>query len=632
MNESGWHLDMGAHLLPDSGVVFRVWAPNARRVDAELYTVKGTTEHPLRPEGDGLFSGMVSSASAGTLYKFRLDGQHSYPDPYSRKQPQGVHGPSEVVDPRFLWTDSAWKGIASDELIIYELHVGTFTPEGTFQGVIDQLDELKSLGVTAIELMPVAEFPGKRNWGYDGVYLFAPSMNYGGVQGLKRLVDATHQRGLAILLDVVYSHLGPSGNYLRAYARQYFTDRHRTPWGEAMNYDGPGSHWVRHFAIQNACYWINEFHLDGLRLDATHAIHDSSPVNILQEIAETARATAPPHRRPIIITENENNDVRLIRSPSRGGYGLDGVWADDFHHTVHTYLTGEQDGYYTDYPPDLENVAFTIEQGFLYQGEMSTHLGRPRGTRVTDEPAWKFIFCIQNHDQVGNRAFGGRLNHELYIGDYHVATALLLLVPETPLLFMGQEFAASSPFLYFTDHEPDLGKLVTEGRREEFKHFAAFSSPANRALIPDPQAESTFQKSKLDLAERFAHAETYRLYKDLIALRRTDPVLREPSRRRLIAGSLSDTLLVVKRWSNRGERLALFNFGPATVALLDDPELIGQAALERWRLLFTTARPEYGAEPVGPMLQTEDSALSPHSGQALSVGLPGSSAVVLAAE
>ncbi len=622
MRKPTWRLDMGAQATAD-GVLFRVWAPNAKRVEVELQSPRGPTYHPLSPEGDGVFSVIVSEARVGSRYRFRLDGQRSYPDPYSRKQPQGVHGPSEVVAADYPWQDDGWTGVSKKGLVIYELHVGAFTRDGTFQAIVDQLDELRSLGVTTIELMPVAEFPGKRNWGYDGVYPYAPSLNYGGVDGLKHLVDCAHQCGLGVLLDVVYNHLGPSGNYLRAYSDLYFTDRYRTPWGEAMNYDGPGSRWVRHFVVQNACYWLNEYHIDGLRLDATHAIYDSSPKNILQEIADAARANALPGRQPIIIAENENNDVRLIRPTSSRGYGLDGIWADDFHHTVRTFLTGEKDGYYADYPGNLSDVAYTVKYGFLYQGQMSRHLGRPRGTRVTNEPAEKFIFCIQNHDQVGNRAFGERLNHQINLAQYHVASALLLLVPETPLLFMGQEFAASSPFLYFTDHQPDLGRLVTEGRREEFKRFEAFSDPIKRAQIPDPQAEATFRKSKLDLTERETHDRTYQLYKDLIALRCRDPVLRSADRQRLAAVALADSVLGMRRWAGQRARLALFNFGAAISITVPD-DLAGGVNPDSWRLLFTTAIKDYGSRQSIPALRT--------AAGRLMLWLPESCAVVLAGD
>lgn len=622
MQKPTWRLDMGAQVLAN-GVLFRVWAPKAKQVEVELQSPRGLAYYPLSPETEGVFSTVVPEAGPGSRYRFRLDGLRSYPDPYSRKQPQGVHGPSEVVAVDYPWQDDGWTGARKDELIIYELHVGAFTPEGTFEAAIGQLDELRRLGVTAIELMPVAEFPGKRNWGYDGVYLYAPSLNYGGVEGLKRLVDCAHQRGLAVLLDVVYNHLGPSGNYLRAYSDLYFTDRYRTPWGEAMNYDGPGSRWVRHFVVQNACYWLNEYHIDGLRLDATHAVFDSSPVSVLQEIADTARACALPGREPIIIAENENNDVRLIRPTSCGGYGLDGVWADDFHHTVRTFLTGEKDGYYADYAGSLKDIAYTVKHGYLYQGQMSRHLGRPRGTKVTDEPAEKFVFCIQNHDQIGNRAFGERLNHQVSLAQYHVASALLLLVPETPLLFMGQEFAASSPFLYFTDHEPDLGRLVTEGRRDEFKKFEAFSDPSKRARIPDPQAESTFHRSKLDLSERATHGQTYRLYKDLIALRRRDAVLRSADRKRLEAVALTDSVLAIRRWSDEGTRLALLNFGAAVLISVPD-DLAGGVSPDGWQLLFTTASNDYGSVTDTPRLRS--------AAGRLALWLPASCAVVLAAD
>lgn len=595
---------MGAEWTPGEGVRFRVWAPAAHKVEVALYGRGGCRYRELSAEGDSLFAGIVREARPGTRYKFRLDGQQSYPDPYSRYQPDGVHGPSEVVDPgRYSWHDGAWTGISAAELIIYECHVGTYTPAGTFDALSGELGALRRLGITALELMPVAEFPGCHNWGYDGVDLYAPTRNYGGPDSLKRLVDAAHGVGLAVILDVVYNHLGPSGNYLRAFAPQYFTDRYTTPWGEALNYDGEDSRWVRQYVVQNACYWLNEFHVDGLRLDATHAIFDRSPHHILREIAEQARQSVAGERRVLIIAEDGNNDVAHIRSAAGGGRGLDAVWADDFHHALRAFLTGERDGYFVDYAGDLESVAKTVREGFLYQGQRSCYLGRPRGTPVTGEPAHRFVFCIQNHDQVGNRAFGDRLHHVIDQGRHLTAAALLVLVPETPLLFMGQEFAASAPFLYFTDHDPDLGRLVTAGRREEFRHFAAFSDPVLREQIPDPQAASTFQRSKLDLGERLEHAGVYRCYRDLLQIRRTDPVLSILDRRNLWAAALDEHVLAIHRWRDGDHRLLLANFGEGVPLPLSPQPSLPAIPAAAWQLLWSSAAPAYwDSPPAQPLL------------------------------
>ena len=588
----------GATVRP-GGVAFKVWAPKARRVEVALAAPAGLVHHPLAGREDGVHEGAVPGLRAGARYRYRLDGDVACPDPYSRFQPEGPHGPSEVVDPTaFAWTDDGWPGLGSEGLVVYECHVGTMTPDGTFLALIGQLAELKRLGVTALELMPVAECPGRWNWGYDGVDLFAPSHNYGRPDDLRRLVDAAHRQGLGVILDVVYNHLGPDGNYLRLFSDDYFTDRHRTPWGDALNYDGPNSRFVRDFAIDNACSWLTEYHVDGLRLDATDAIIDDGPTHLLAELTARARAATP--RQVVIIAEQASNEVRTIRPPERGGFGLDGVWADDFHHAVRVFLTGERVGYYADYEGTTSEMARAIAGGFVYQGQASPTAKRPRGTRVTDEPAAAFVFCIQNHDQVGNRAFGERLHHVVDAERYAVASALLLLAPETPLLFMGQEFRASASFMYFTDHEPDLGRQVTEGRRQEFKGFHAFRDPRLRDSIPDPQAEETFLRSKLDLRHRRTHAGVYRLYRDLLRLRRTDPVLARQDRHRLRIAEIGAQTLVVHRWSGEDHRLLVANFGPSLGIDPADPAL-GDLPVPKANLLLSTAQRRYGGggEPAG---------------------------------
>jgi maltooligosyltrehalose trehalohydrolase len=419
------------------------------------------------------------------------------------------------------------------------------------------------------------------------VDLFAPASAYGGPEGLRRFVDAAHAIGLGVLLDAVYNHFGPDGNYLRVYADAYFTDRHSTPWGDAINYDGPESEQVRHFVLQNARYWLEEYHLDGFRLDATHAIVDTSADHLLAEIAETVHNL--PGRRAVAIAEDHRNLVEQIRPADRGGIGLDGIWADDFHHALRTYLTGEREAYYANYTGRLDDVATTIEQGFLFQGQKRPATGELRGTKVTDEPARAFVFCSENHDQVGNRAFGERLAHLIDRERYLVASAVLLMVPETVLLFQGQEFAASSPFLFFTDHNPELGKLVTEGRRKEFAGFAAFADPARREKIPDPQAESTFRRSVLDWGERERHAEVLELYRTLLRLRQHDPVLRHQDRASTRARALTSDLLATRRWRGADERLLLANFGERPVEV-DGRMLkaLGVESIEGWRRLYAT--------------------------------------------
>jgi maltooligosyltrehalose trehalohydrolase len=584
LDDNKWQLEVGA-THGRGGVRFRVWAPAAKRLEVDL---DGGRPLPLTRDGDGFWSTVVADARPGSRYGFRVDGQGPFPDPYSRSQPEGVHGPSEVVEPTaFEWHDADWHGVGIEGLVIYQLHVGTATPEGTFDALIGQLPRIKALGVNAIEPLPVAEFPGQRNWGYDGVDLFAPTRAYGGPDALKRFVDAAHQHGLGVILDVVYNHFGPDGNYLRAFSADYFTNRYQTPWGEAIDYDGPNSARVRQLVLDNVRYWLTEFHADGLRLDATHAIYDSSQPHLLAELTQTARQTVGPERQIVLIAETHENDVRYLLPVEAGGYGLDAVWADDFHHSLRRYLAGDHEGYYADYLGTLEEVARCIEQGWLYEGQEtpSSGLEHRRGTPARDRPAWQFVYVLQNHDQVGNRAFGERLNQEIGADRFRAASALLLYLPYTPMLFMGQEFGATTPFQYFTDHTPELGRLVTAGRRKEFAAFSAFADPATRERIPDPQAESTFAASKLrlDEAERSPGRELAALYAALIALRRNDPVLVTQDRRTMEARALTPDVLAVRRWRDTAERLLLVNFGDAEARV----EAFGGG----WRALLDTASP-----------------------------------------
>jgi maltooligosyltrehalose trehalohydrolase len=438
----------------------------------------------------------------------------------------------------------------------------------------------------------VAEFPGGRNWGYDGVDLFAPAHVYGGPDGLQRFIDAAHQHGLGVILDVVYNHLGPDGNYLRHFSPDYFTDRHQTPWGDAINYDGPHSRWVRKLVIDNACYWLRQFHADGLRLDATHAIVDTSPRHILAELSQAARAAT--QRSVVLIAETSENDVRYLQPVEQGGFGLDAVWADDFHHTLRRYLAGDHEGYYARYAGTLDEVAHCIEHAWL------------RGTDAHARPAWQFVYVLQNHDQVGNRALGDRLHHRLDLDRYRAASTLLLFLPYTPMLFAGQEFASSSPFQYFTDHNPELGKLVTAGRRKEFRAFSAFADPAAREKIPDPQAESTFVRSKLETREALASPgrELVELYQALLHLRRTDPVLHDQARERMQARALDQHTLAVRRWQDRQERLLLVNFG-------DTSRPVSEFG-SNWQLLLESA--------AGTLVESAGITLPPRSATILARG------------
>lgn len=592
-----WNPSLGA-TLRDGGVFFRVWAPDLGRVEVAFYeNMRASRVNPLTPEDGGYWSGFVAGAGAGTLYMFRLDGHRDRPDPASRHQPAGVHGPSMVVDPAWNWTDDHWRGVPPENLIIYELHVGTATEAGTFDALIERFPGLRELGITAIEIMPVADFPGERNWGYDGVDLYAPARAYGGATGLKRLVDAAHAEGLAVLLDVVYNHLGPSGNYLREYARSYFTGRHHTPWGDTLNFDGQGSHAVRTFFIENALSWAHEYHIDGLRLDATQEILDDSPEHVLQELVRRVRDSLPPERSFVIFAEDGRNEARLARPPSDGGYGLDGMWADDFSHVVRVTLTGEQEGYFYAYQGGASELVATLRQGWLYQGQPDPHTGKPRGTPAPDLPPSSFVYAIQTHDHVGNRAFGERLNHDVSPAAYRAASALLLLAPYVPLLFMGQEWAASSPFLFFTDHDAELGRLVTAGRRKDYEHFAAFHG----AGVPDPQALETFRRSKLRWEEQTAHphAPIRWLYRDLIALRRQEPAYRDRRREHAevkAAGQQAVTLRLAAPAAGDRTLLIVVNLGETATVDLDE----AASAAAGWELILDTEAGVYGGTALPP--------------------------------
>jgi maltooligosyltrehalose trehalohydrolase len=594
-------LPFGANVV-EGGVEFRVWAPASRSVDVVLYGPDAERVHPLEREEDGWFAATVPGVGAGARYKLRLDEGDAFPDPASRSQPDGVHQASEVVDPSFAWTDDGWTGVPADDLVIYEVHVGTATDEGTFDALIGRLDEIVELGATAVEPMPIAEFPGHRNWGYDGVFLYAPESSYGGADGFRRFVDAAHARGLAVILDVVYNHLGPEGNYLYAVTGgRYFTDRHHTPWGDAIDYTRRP---VREFAIQNALHWVREYHVDGLRLDATHTILDDSDVHLLQELADRVRASLPAGRRFVLIAEDERNERRMLLPPPEGP-GLDGVWADDLHHQLRRHTAGDHEAYFSDYSGSMEDIVETLRRGWFYEGQVSRNHRKPRGTPAEGLPARGFVHCIQNHDQVGNRAFGDRLTESVGLDVYRALSALLLLSPYTPLLWMGQEWAATTPFQYFTDHPEELGRLVTAGRRKEFGRFSAFADPAVRERIPDPQARSTFERSRLrwDEAERPPHAGVRALYRELIALRRAHPALRRGDRHSFAVAALGEHALALRRTADDGRALLLVaSFkGPLSVNLEAMQET--RAPAGRWELRLSTEEARFGGDTEGEVVR-----------------------------
>jgi maltooligosyltrehalose trehalohydrolase len=523
--------------------------------------VVGGERHPLtRDDRDWWY--LDAAVPAGTDYGFSLDGGPVLPDPRSPWQPEGTDGPSRTVDhDAFAWSDGSWRGLHLPSAVLYELHVGTFSTLGTFEGAIAHLDHLVELGVDAVELLPVAEASGERGWGYDGVDLFAPHHAYGGPDGLKTLVDACHARGLGVLLDVVYNHLGPAGNYLGQYG-PYFTDRHVTNWGDAVNVDGPDSGEVRSFIVDNVLAWLRDYHVDGLRLDAVHAIADRSAVHILEEISVAVGALAAHVGRPLwVVAESDLNDPRFVTPRLAGGYGLDAAWADEFHHAIHAAVTGETTGYYEDFG-SLAEVATALRRAWVYAGEYSRHRRRVHGRPPTGLDASAFVVCIQNHDQVGNRAAGERLCHLTSPGRARIAAALLLCAPFVPLLFQGEEWAASSPFQYFTDHrDPDLGGAVTEGRTHEFSSFGWAPE-----TVPDPQDPATFARSKLDWSEVGAgeHASMLEWYRALIALRRRFPDITNPDLGATeVALSAGFEVLVMRR----GAVTVTVNLGPARVPL-----------------------------------------------------------------
>ncbi len=598
MIEAEWGTAAGATVTV-RGVRFVVWATSADTVDVELSGGSaGNTRFVGLEQGAGdLWSGEVDGVKAGDRYRFRLDGTHSYPDPYSRFQPDGVHGPSEVVDPdAFCWTDTGWSGLNAENLAIYELHVGTYTTAGTFSALAEELAEIKRLGVNAIELMPVAQASGKRNWGYDGVNLFAPSHSYGEPNDLRRLVDTAYLHGLGVILDVVYNHFGPEGNYVPAFSDHYFSSKHQTVWGDGLNWDGPDSASVRRFAIDNAAAWISEYHIDGLRLDATHAIVDDSAIHIVSELASQARAVAAQAGRQIVvIAEEGNHEIARTRPIVDGGDGLDAIWADDFHHEVRVALTNAHENYYANYEGSTVSIEQTVNSGLVLTERQAG------STPIADrDPASAFVFCIQNHDQIGNRPFGDRLHHDINPQRYAVASTILLTSPETPLLFMGQEFAASSPFLYFTDHPDELGKLVTEGRRAEFAGFPAFADEHLRETIPDPQAESTFLASKLKLRERTLHGGIHELYRELLLLRKNDAVLSHNERSHTRASALTAQIVAIHRWWGNEQRIMLANLGHALNLSMPQAEGLTPLGRHPWSMIFTTSDPRFGGAGESP--------------------------------
>lgn len=593
-----WWYPVGGQ-LHEGGAVFRVWADAHKTVSVRV----NGRDYELNREASGYFFGHVEGVREGDTYSFLLDSEGPYPDPASRFQPEGPHGPSQLVNPdRFAWTDDAWPGIAMPSQVIYEMHVGTFTPEGTWQSAIKQLPHLADLGITALETMPVTEFAGTFGWGYDGVDLFAPTRNYGSPDDFREFVNAAHSLGIAILLDVVYNHVGPDGNYLAKFSEHYFSKQHSTEWGEAINFYGEKSAPVREFYVANAAYWVKEFHLDGLRLDATQSIFDRPDTHILREITRGARRAAG-KRSIVVVAENEPQDTRLIRCEAQSGYGLDGLWNDDFHHSLTVAATGSREAYFMDYLGSPQELLSCLKYGFLYQGQWYTWQKQRRGSSTLGTPTAAMINYVQNHDQIANSGRGLRLHELTSFGRYKALTAVCLLGPGTPMLFQGEEFAASAPFLFFADHTPELAKLVRKGRVEFLNQWRSLGT--GEIKYDDPCSRGTFEKCKIDFSERERHAEVYALYRDLLKLRKTEPLFLRQDRH-FDGAVLGPEAFVARFFSHdfRDDLLLVVNLGaqlflsPSPVPLLAPPEN------SEWQVLWSTEDPKYGGNGT-PTLDSE---------------------------
>ncbi|MEO0967561.1 MAG: malto-oligosyltrehalose trehalohydrolase [Cyanobacteria bacterium J06639_18] len=577
---------IGSQYLGNNICKFTLWAPLFKEVAVHLLAPQEKIVS-LEQTERGYWEGEVAGVEPGTLYFYQIDGEDRA-DPASNSQPKGVHGPSEVVDSNaFTWNDREWKGIPVKEMVIYELHVGTFTSEGTFTAIIDKLSYLRELGVNTIEIMPVAQFPGERNWGYDGVFPYGVQNSYGGVDGLKQLVDACHQQEIAVILDVVYNHLGPEGNYLWG-LQTYFTDKYKTPWGSAINYDDAYSDGVRNYFVENVLYWLNDYHIDALRLDAVHAIYDCGAKHILQEMAEAVKKYSQDQgRKYYLIAESDLNDPRIIRSQEVGGYGVDAQWSDDFHHILHTLLTKENQGYYADFGK-LEQLAKIYCCGYVYTWDYSEFRQRYHGNVPSDCEASQFVVCAQNHDQVGNRMLGDRLTGLISFESQKIAAAVVLLSPFVPMLFMGEEYGETAPFLYFVNHgDPGLIEAVREGRKNEFAAFHA------EGEAPDPQAEETFKRSRLnwDLHRQGKHKMLWQFYQKLLQLRKQTPALAKLDCKQLEVSIVEpEKVLCLRRWEGKNQVVCWINFDNSVTEISTNlPE-------GNWEKLLDSAESKWGGE------------------------------------
>ncbi len=582
---------IGAENLAGGKTKFTVWAPFTKQMEV---VIKNGITSSLDRTSHGYWEKELNKVPPGTHYKFKMDGKDEFPDPASRSQPEGVHSWSRVSSKHsFTWDDNHWKGLDLSKMIIYELHTGTFTENGTFEAIIDKLDHLKDLGINTIEIMPISQFPGDRNWGYDGVYPFAPQDSYGGEKGLKKLINACHQNDIAVILDVVYNHMGPEGNYLSQYG-PYFTDKYHTPWGSALNFDDKYSDEVRNFFIENALMWLEEFHFDGLRLDAIHEIIDRGAVNFLKEMRQ--RVDELEHetgRKYVLIAESDLNDTRIVDTYDKGGYGLEGQWVDDFHHSLHTLVTGEDEGYYNDYGK-LEHLAKAFKQSFVYDGIYSEFRKRKIGNNPFHIDASKFVVCIQNHDQVGNRMLGERLSGLVSYEKLKLAAGIMLTSPFVPMLFMGEEFAEDRPFQYFVSHgDKELVKAVQEGRKKEFEYFNN-----RKGEFPDPQSKTTFEGSRLnwDFKNENEKNIIFQYYKELIKLRKNGSFKSFKAEGTKIE-TLEDEKYIIAYARDKNPLFAVFNFNEKEIILSLPQDL-------NWKKIIASAEKKWGG-PIEDMTKTE---------------------------
>jgi maltooligosyltrehalose trehalohydrolase len=596
MSQPQRRLPVGAEVQPGGGTHFRVWCPEHPEVAVVVERPDGQTiDVPLGREPRGYASGCVARAAAGDRYRFRFGG-HLLPDPASRSQPDGPFGASAVVDPGvFTWTDESWNGASLRGAVVYEMHCGTFTRDGTWQAAMGQLPHLADLGVTLIEVMPIAEFPGRFGWGYDGVFPFAPSRLYGAPADFRAFVNRAHELGLGVVLDVVYNHLGPDGCVFRKYSGAYFTERYSNEWGDALNFDGPGSEAVREYFIGNAVYWLDEFHLDGLRLDATQSMHDASAEHVIAAIARTVRSTAR-GEKAILISENEPQNVRMVRPIGAGGYGLDALWNDDFHHSAVVAITGRKEAYYTDHRGTPQELISAAKYGYLFQGQRYEWQKRSRGSRTTGIAPPAFVNFIENHDQLANSGDGARLHARSAPGKLRAMTALFLLMPGTPMLFQGQEMAASAPFLYFADHNPELAQAVQKGRAEFVAQFTSLASAEAQARLPAPHDPSTFERCKLDWRERGTHGQAYRLHRDLLRLRRSEPAFERQASGAVDGALLDSAAFVLRFFADResDERLLVVNLGADLASGSFAEPLIAPPVGCAWTVQWSSEHPDYG--------------------------------------